>query len=450
MRMMRCLWDNGVMVTLILLFVLDCFYSASGLRINMSKSKIMGVNVKDEKVKHAASKLGCLTLKSPFLYLGTKVGATMSRVSDWKEVVEKVKSRLSKWKMKALSIGGRLTLLKSVLGSIPIFHMSIFRVPSSVLNMLESIRSHFFNGHELGSNKATWVKWSRVLTAIDHGGLGVSSLYALNRVEVWNLESSGDFSVSSIRKVIDEKRFPSVCSKTRWVKYVAIKVNVLAWKIKIDALPTRFNISRRGIDIHSILCPVCDGGVESSKHLFFRCYLSKQIARKVSLWWNVAYVDVNSYAEWYSWIVSLRIAAKSKLMLEGVFYTMWWQLWTYRNKLLFDDKVPSKTVIFDSVVSSSFYGCSANDVTIRGSLIFCSSSSIPLVGSVEEAARLMKYWLKGEKAETTSEVEVPWVVPIISGPSGEPNEEWLLLRIQYTDLTETSTTFLQNQHWIDL
>ncbi|GJW56754.1 RNA-directed DNA polymerase, eukaryota [Tanacetum coccineum] len=133
---------------------------------------------------------------------------------------------------------------------------------------------------------------------------------------VWNLESSGDFSVSSIRKVIDEKRFPSVCSKTRWVKYVSIKVNVLAWKIKIDGLPTRFNISRRGIDIHSILCPVCDGGVESSEHLFFRCHLSKQIARKVSLWWNVAYVDVNSYAEWYSWIVSLRIAAKSKLMLE--------------------------------------------------------------------------------------------------------------------------------------
>ncbi|GJX91167.1 RNA-directed DNA polymerase, eukaryota, reverse transcriptase zinc-binding domain protein [Tanacetum coccineum] len=160
---------------------------------------------------------------------------------------------------------------------------------------------------------------------------------------VWNLESSGDFSVSSIRKVIDEKRFPSVCSKTRWVKYVSIKVNVLAWKIKIDGLPTRFNISRRGIDIHSILCPVCDGEVESSEHLFFRCHLSKQIARKVSLWWNVAYVDVNSYAEWYSWIVSLRIAANSKLMLEGVFYTMWWQLWTYRNKLLFDDKVPSKT-----------------------------------------------------------------------------------------------------------
>ena len=67
----------------------------------------------------------------------------MSCVHAWQEIVEKVKTRLSKWKMKTLSIGGRLTLLKSVLGSIPIFHMSIFKVPSRVLQILESIRGHF-------------------------------------------------------------------------------------------------------------------------------------------------------------------------------------------------------------------------------------------------------------------------------------------------------------------
>ncbi|GKB61529.1 nucleotide-binding alpha-beta plait domain-containing protein [Tanacetum coccineum] len=47
--------------------VLDCFFRASGLRINMCKSKIMGVNVEDGMVKNAASKLGCLVLKKPFI-----------------------------------------------------------------------------------------------------------------------------------------------------------------------------------------------------------------------------------------------------------------------------------------------------------------------------------------------------------------------------------------------
>nr|GFA39095.1 RNA-directed DNA polymerase, eukaryota, reverse transcriptase zinc-binding domain protein [Tanacetum cinerariifolium] len=72
-------------------------------------------------------------------------------------------------------------LLKSVLGSIPIFHMSIYRVPSMVLQQLESIHNRFFNGNDLGSKKATWIKWSNVLADKAKGGLGVSSLYALNR-----------------------------------------------------------------------------------------------------------------------------------------------------------------------------------------------------------------------------------------------------------------------------
>nr|GEU64493.1 RNA-directed DNA polymerase, eukaryota, reverse transcriptase zinc-binding domain protein [Tanacetum cinerariifolium] len=72
----------------------------------------------------------------------------------WNDIVDRVRRRLSKWKMKTLSVGGRLTLVKSVLGSIPIFHMSIFKVPSGILRTLESIRSRFFNGHEISSKKA--------------------------------------------------------------------------------------------------------------------------------------------------------------------------------------------------------------------------------------------------------------------------------------------------------
>nr|GEW15513.1 RNA-directed DNA polymerase, eukaryota, reverse transcriptase zinc-binding domain protein [Tanacetum cinerariifolium] len=53
---------------------------------------------------------------------------------------------------------------------------------------------------------------------------------------VWSLENSMEFSVASIRKIIDGKRFQDVTSLTRWVKSVPIKVNIIGWKIKIDAL----------------------------------------------------------------------------------------------------------------------------------------------------------------------------------------------------------------------
>ncbi|GJR55099.1 hypothetical protein Tco_1405620 [Tanacetum coccineum] len=80
------------------------------------------------------------------LLLGTKVGDMMSRAQAWKEVVDKVKNRLSKWKMKALSIGGRLTLLKSVRWLFSIFSYGPFFSSFNsciVTKCLESLRGHF-------------------------------------------------------------------------------------------------------------------------------------------------------------------------------------------------------------------------------------------------------------------------------------------------------------------
>ncbi|GJS04462.1 hypothetical protein Tco_0320970 [Tanacetum coccineum] len=69
------------------------------------------------------------------------VGENMARHKAWVDVVLKLKFRLSKWKAKTLSIGGRLTLLKSVLGASPLYNMSIFKAPKGVLKEMESI--HF-------------------------------------------------------------------------------------------------------------------------------------------------------------------------------------------------------------------------------------------------------------------------------------------------------------------
>ncbi|GKD13180.1 hypothetical protein Tco_1197587, partial [Tanacetum coccineum] len=132
-------------------------------------------------VDQAAKKIGCAILQVPFSYLGSKVGCLMSRIQSWSEIVNNILTRLSKWKLKTLSIRGRLTLLKSVLGSLPIYHMSLFKVPAKVLLHMESIRCHFFNGIEHNEKKPIWVKWSKVLASKEKGGLGVSSFYALNR-----------------------------------------------------------------------------------------------------------------------------------------------------------------------------------------------------------------------------------------------------------------------------
>ncbi|GKB95524.1 RNA-directed DNA polymerase, eukaryota [Tanacetum coccineum] len=161
--------------------ILRCFSLLSGLSINVKKSQLLGIGISDSIVSEAAKSLGCSIMKTPFKYLGIPVGGNMSLIKAWDESIVKLKMRLSKWKLKTLSIGGRLTLLKSVLGSTPIYNMSLFKVPKSVLHSMESLRRNFFNGIQEGDKKIAWVKWPMVLASKKHGGLGVSSFYALNR-----------------------------------------------------------------------------------------------------------------------------------------------------------------------------------------------------------------------------------------------------------------------------
>ncbi|GJZ24056.1 RNA-directed DNA polymerase, eukaryota [Tanacetum coccineum] len=171
-------WSDGNCVVIISfsnVFILLRF------RINISKSQIMGVGVHQSSVEAMADSIGCSTMPNKFRYLGVMVGEHMSRHKSWDEVVVKLKTRLSKWKAKTLSIGGRLTLLKSVLGASPLYMMSIFKVPKGVLKIMESIRSKFFKGAEASENKISWMAWNKILTSKEKGGLGVSSFHALNR-----------------------------------------------------------------------------------------------------------------------------------------------------------------------------------------------------------------------------------------------------------------------------
>nr|GFD03437.1 RNA-directed DNA polymerase, eukaryota [Tanacetum cinerariifolium] len=126
------------------------------LSINLKKSQLVGVGIPDSQVLEAATLICCSVLHMAFKYLGIMVGENMSSIRAWDETVNKLKLRLSSWKLKTLSIGGRLTLLKSVLGSTLIYNMSLFKVFKAVLKSMESIRQNFFNAICDGEKKITW------------------------------------------------------------------------------------------------------------------------------------------------------------------------------------------------------------------------------------------------------------------------------------------------------
>nr|GEW55474.1 RNA-directed DNA polymerase, eukaryota [Tanacetum cinerariifolium] len=161
--------------------ILQCFFLASGLKINIHRSQLLGVGIPRSIVMQAASSIGCGVMHNQFCHLGVMVGECMSRHQAWDDTVLKLRSRLSNWNVKTLSIGGRLTLLKWVLGASLLYNMSIFKVPKGILKFMEAIRSNFFNRIDSSVKKITWAARNKILASKKNGGLGVSSFHALNR-----------------------------------------------------------------------------------------------------------------------------------------------------------------------------------------------------------------------------------------------------------------------------
>lgn len=115
----------------------------SGLKINFQKSEVLVIGGGDDDVVQFANMFTCQTGEWPVRYLGVPVSCSRLHVIDWAKLEERLK-RLYGWKGGSLSLGGRNVHINSSLSSIPIYHMSMYFLPKTVLNRMDKIRITFF------------------------------------------------------------------------------------------------------------------------------------------------------------------------------------------------------------------------------------------------------------------------------------------------------------------
>jgi hypothetical protein len=124
--------------------LLYAFEQASGLKINFHKSGLYCFGEAREVETQYTKLFGCKSRAFPMTYLGIPIHFRKPMNGDCKKVEERFEKRLSSWKGKHLSIGGRLTLINSVLSSLPLYMMSFFAIPKGVPKKLDYFRSRFF------------------------------------------------------------------------------------------------------------------------------------------------------------------------------------------------------------------------------------------------------------------------------------------------------------------
>ncbi|GKA84297.1 putative RNA-directed DNA polymerase, eukaryota, reverse transcriptase zinc-binding domain protein [Tanacetum coccineum] len=251
-------WNNKSAKSL--MCILKCFKEVSGLRVNYNKSKLYGIGVSEVELMDMAGWMGCGVGEFPFTYLRLPICENMRRINAWNLVVEKFKSRLADWKAKMMSFGGRLTLVKSVLGK-----------------------------------KVSWVKWDLVLASYGMKGLNIRDRWR------WTLCEDGEFKVKDLSRLIEEKilHVESGMQETLWNKLVPRKVNIFVWRALKGRLLVRKELDKRGIDLDSVLCPCCTNAVESCAHSLVMCDLAMSVWNKVFSWWKLGSVNDFSNGEFF-------------------------------------------------------------------------------------------------------------------------------------------------------
>ena len=108
------------------------------------------------------------------------LGTLYKTPSIWNLILERMDKKLLGWKRLYLSKGGRLTLLKSTLSSLPTYYLSLFTIPKAVVTRLERIQRNFLWGSTVECFKYPLVAWEKVCLLRELGGLGVQKLVSFN------------------------------------------------------------------------------------------------------------------------------------------------------------------------------------------------------------------------------------------------------------------------------
>ncbi|WMV49892.1 hypothetical protein MTR67_043277 [Solanum verrucosum] len=75
----------------------------------------------------------------------------------WDGIIEKTEKKLAIWKSQYLSLGGRVTLINSILDSLPTYVMPFFRTTNRIVEVLDALRRNFlWQGKSVEDHQELW------------------------------------------------------------------------------------------------------------------------------------------------------------------------------------------------------------------------------------------------------------------------------------------------------
>jgi len=85
-------------------------------------------------------------MQVPLKYLGIHVGDNNREKVFWNDMILEIKSKLTNWKGKHLSFARRVILIKYVIFVVPLYYLSLFKMPTTIGKLITRLQRDLFMG----------------------------------------------------------------------------------------------------------------------------------------------------------------------------------------------------------------------------------------------------------------------------------------------------------------
>ncbi|XVE48701.1 hypothetical protein DITRI_Ditri01bG0023300 [Diplodiscus trichospermus] len=166
------------------------------------KSQIVfSSNVDSSLAQNMSAVAGIPMAQEPGYYLGTPMLSGRVTKTTFHQLLDKMKTKLSGWKARTLSMAGRITLVKHVLNTMPFYVMQTARLPATFCDELDRVCRNFVWGHDEGVKKIHLLDWGTLTRPMDCGGLGIRP-FRLGRSGL-NIFTHGDSASNIWQGLVD-------------------------------------------------------------------------------------------------------------------------------------------------------------------------------------------------------------------------------------------------------
>ncbi|XP_071708942.1 uncharacterized protein [Rutidosis leptorrhynchoides] len=183
--------------------------------------------------------------------------------------------------------------------------------------------------------------WSRGLTGRLHGELEQVTSMVKSSINLQEGGSKWSFKMGASDETLRNNLIPQ-------------KIGIFVWRVMKGRIPVKVELDKTGIDLDTLLCPMCNDIVESVNHAILECKHAKEVWDGVFKWWNLPSPRNTSVVDWFSSRSSSGVSSVQMKMWQAIIWTTSYLIWKNRNQKTFQNVAWASAKIVNEVQTKAF------------------------------------------------------------------------------------------------